>query len=164
MLTTSRLARRVGLVTAVLFATGLVVSSHLPGEQGVFGLVLAGPVVVFFVSSATAAAVARSFRVGVQAAAWTALMTVLFTFVAWIAEAWRWHHTGAGLLLDGEGGYPVSANLADAVFWSLVFLPVWGLPFGVFGAKFGVIQLRPPTGEAAAPAPAPQSPAGVIEL
>lgn len=32
-----------------------------------------------------------------------------------------------------EGGYPVGANLPDAI-WSLARVPVFGFPFGIFGA------------------------------
>ncbi|MCL8014422.1 hypothetical protein [Streptomyces sp. AS02] len=42
------------------------------------------------------------------------------------------------LLLDGETLYPVGANVTDAVFRVLVFVPAWGLlPFGVMGAAAG---------------------------
>ena len=34
---------------------------------------------------------------------------------AWLAQALRWYQQGGGLLLDGEGGIGVGANLGDAV-------------------------------------------------
>ena len=39
-----------------------------------------------------------------------------------------WHQHGRGLLLDGEGGLGVGANLVDAVWWPLILLTLWALP------------------------------------
>jgi hypothetical protein len=89
-----------------------------------------------------ATAAGRSLRVGVQAAVWTALQAALLLFAVWLVEAVRWYHIGGSLLLDGEGGHPIGVNLGDAVFWVLVFIPVWALPFGVFGAALGGARRR----------------------
>lgn len=67
---------------------------------------------------------AGSFRIGVQAAVWTAVLGTLLTFVIYLPEAVRWHRLEGRMLFDGEAGYPVAVNLADAVGWILVWLPV----------------------------------------
>jgi hypothetical protein len=103
--------------------------------------VIFAPVVSLFLGSVIAAAVGRSFRVGMQAAVWTALQAGLLLFAAWLVEAVRWYRVHAGLLLDGDGA-PVGVNLGDAVFWVLVFIPAWALPFGVFGAAIGSARWR----------------------
>jgi hypothetical protein len=69
---------------------------------------------------------------------------------AWLVEAVAWHQQGRGLLLDGEGGLGVGANLVDAVWWPLIFLTLWALPMGVLGATAGVaarsVRRRPKLG------------------
>jgi hypothetical protein len=47
---------------------------------------------------------------------------------AWLAEALHWYQQGSGMLLDGEGGIGVGANLGDAVRWTLPGLLLWALP------------------------------------
>ena len=49
-----------------------------------------------------------SFRVGVKAAVWTALLGMLLMFVIHLLEAQRWHRLEGRLLLDGEIGYPLA--------------------------------------------------------
>jgi hypothetical protein len=55
----------------------------------------------------------------------------------WLVEAVAWHQRGRGLLLDGEGGFGVGANLVDAVWWPLILLTLWALPLRVLGAAAG---------------------------
>jgi hypothetical protein len=142
-LASSRLARRVGLVAALALGAGLLASARVDGDQtGVMGYAIFAPVAVFFLGSVIAAAVGRSLRVGVQAAVWTALQAGLLLFAVWLVEAVRWYRIGGSLLLDGEDGHPLGVNLNDAVFWVLVFIPAWALPFGVFGAAIGSARWR----------------------
>ena len=61
---------------------------------------------------------------------------------AWLAEAPRWYRQVGGLLLDGEGGVGVGANLGDAVWWTLMTQGLWALPLGVLGAAAGVRARR----------------------
>ncbi|MFI5551852.1 hypothetical protein [Streptomyces sp. NPDC051738] len=135
-LTTSRLARRTGLATAVLLGVCFVWAARSGDVMATF--VFLPPVAISFLGSAVAAAVRRSFRAGVQTTVWTTLTGTLLVFSCWLVEAVRLYRAEGALLLDGETLYPVGANVTDAVFWVLVFVPAWGLlPFGVMGAAVG---------------------------
>lgn len=141
-LAASRLARRVGLGAALALGAGLLASARMDDDQtGVMGYVIFAPVAIFFLGSAIAATVRRSLRVGVQAAVWTAVQAGLLLFAVWLVEAVRWYRIDGSLLLDGDGG-SIGVNLSDAVFWVLVFIPVWALPFGVLGAALGSARWR----------------------
>ncbi|MGP4008348.1 hypothetical protein [Streptomyces sp. 4N124] len=136
-LTTSPFARRAGLATALTLAVCFLLAARRQGDLWAFCLFLA-PIVVSFTGSTITAALRRSFRTGIQTTAWTALLAALLLFVVWLAEALHWYGVDGRLLLDGETGYPVGVNVKDAVFWVLVFVPVWGLlPFGILGAALG---------------------------
>jgi hypothetical protein len=138
-----RHARRFGIAMAIALAAGFVLMSRL-GLRGVGGLdgglmsyLPAAPIVVVLTGSAVAAAVGRSFRAGLWACAWATVLGAPLLIAAWLAEALRWYQQGRGLLLDGEGGLGVGANLGDAIWWPLVFLVLWALPLGVIGAAAG---------------------------
>jgi hypothetical protein len=98
--------------------------------------VLFAPAPIFFVCSAISAAVGRSFRAGVQAAVWTAVIAALAIYVLSVTEATHRYAIDGRTLGDGEAGYPIGVNLVDAI-WNLVLVPLFGFPFGVFGAAFG---------------------------
>lgn len=165
-LTTHRLARRLGVGTALTLGVGLVLASRLAlsedlyvqgwldPESGVSPYVIFAPVVIFFAASAVAAAVARSLRAGVQAAVWAALLGTLAVFVIGLLEAQHWYRTDARLLFDGEPGYPIGNNLADFI-WVLVGIPFLGLPFGVIGAALGAKRRRRRSREFHDPGPQP---------
>ena len=137
-LTTSRLARLLGVGAAFALGAGLLVVARLRDEHwGVVDYAFLGPAVTYFLVSAVVAAADGSLWAGLQATVWTALVGSLLMFVVWLVEAARWYRIDGSLLLDGESGYPIGENLADAVIWLLVLGPVWTLPFGVFGAVAG---------------------------
>jgi hypothetical protein len=143
-----RLARRFGVGMAVALAGGFVLVSRL-GLRGVAGLdgglmgyLLAAPTLVVLTGSAVAGAAGRSFRTGLWACAWAVALSAPLVIAAWLAEAPRWYQQGRGLLLDGEGGFGVGANLGDAIWWPLLFLALWGLPLGVIGAAAGTLSAR----------------------
>jgi hypothetical protein len=46
------------------------------------------------------------------------------------------------MLLDADGALGVGVNLGDAVWWTLVLLALWVLPFGVIGAAAGSAGTR----------------------
>jgi hypothetical protein len=136
-LLSDRHARSLGAVMAVALAAGLVVTSRLE-DAGIMGALLLAPILVLLPGSAVAAAAGRSFRAGLAACAWAAVLGMPLIIVAWLAEALRWYWQGRGLLLDADGGpWMVGANLGDAVWWTLVLLALWAVPLGVIGAAAG---------------------------
>jgi len=89
-----------------------------------------------------AAAVGRSFRSGLWACAWATVLAAPLLIAAWLVEALRWDQVGRGMVLDGEGGLGVGANLGNAIWWTLVLLLLWALPLGVIGAAVGSARAR----------------------
>jgi hypothetical protein len=141
-----RHARRFGVGMAVALVAGFVLTSRqelrgLPGDAGMMFYSLTG-LILWVTGSAVAAAVGRSFRSGLWACAWAAVLGAPLLVAAWLAEALHWYQQGRGMLLDGEGGIGVGANLGDAVWWTLPFLLVWALPLGVLGAAVGSARAR----------------------
>jgi hypothetical protein len=136
-LATSRLARGVGVGAAVLLGLGFLLTARLfiHTAGGVMGWVVLAPAAVSFAAAATAAALGRSRRAGVEAAVWAVLLGALLIFAAWLPEAAARHRIDRGLLFDGDGA-PIGVNLADAI-GGLVLILALGLPFGVIGAAFG---------------------------
>jgi hypothetical protein len=132
-----RHARRFGVGMAVALVAVLVLTSRLQ-DAGIIGNLLLAPILVFLPGSAVAAAVGRSFRAGLSACAWAAVLGAPLIIAAWLAEALRWYWQGRGLLLDADGGPAmVGANLGDAVWWTLVLLALWAFPLGVIGGAAG---------------------------
>lgn len=142
-LAADRLARGAGLTGAAVLGIGFVLASRLPGDDagGMFSYVIFAPIPIFFVAAAAAAALGRSFRTGVRAAVWTALVGGAWVFVLWLLESVRWYRDGMGVPLDAASS-PIGVNLTDAIVWTLGWLPVWGLPLGVFGAAAGAALRR----------------------
>lgn len=137
-----RQARRFGIAMAVALVTGFVLASRLE-DAGIMGYLLYGPILVLLPGSAAAAAAGRSFRAGLRACAWAAVLGAPLLIAAWLAEALRWSWQGRGLLLDGDGGPGmVGANLVDAIWWALVLLALWAMPLGVLGAAAGSARAR----------------------
>jgi hypothetical protein len=142
-----RHGRRFGVGMAVVLVAGFVLTSRrelrdLPGHAGMTDYLLNGPILVVLTGSAVAAAVGRSFRAGLWACAWATVLGAPLLIAAWLAEALRWYQQGRGMLLDGEGGLGVGANLGNAIWWPLVFLLLWAVPLGVLGAAAGSIRAR----------------------
>ena len=140
-------ARRFGMVMAVAMVAGFVLASRLalrgggPAAAGMMGFLLVGPLVVVLAGSAAAAAAGRSFRSGLWACAWATVLGAPLVMATWLAEAPRWYRQVGGLLLDADGG-GMGANLSDAIWWTLVMLVLWALPFGVLGAAAGSARAR----------------------
>jgi hypothetical protein len=143
-----RLAQWFGIAMAVALVGGFLLESRLVqpglerGSQGMMDYLLYGPLLVILPGSAAAAAVGRSFRSGLWACAWAVVLAAPLLIAAWLAEALRWDLAGRGLLLDGDGPLGVGANLGDAIWWPLIFLALWALPFGVLGAAAGSARAR----------------------
>lgn len=134
-LTTSRPARGLGVGAALILGLGFLLTSRLTVNTygGPMVWVIFAPVVIFFAASAMAAAVGGSFRAGVQAAVWTALVGALLVFAISLPEAMRRYAIDGRTLGDGEFGYPIGVNLPGAI-WDFIVIPILGLPFGVIGA------------------------------
>jgi hypothetical protein len=151
---TSRLARGLGAAAALTLGIGCLAASRLTYDAlgGTLLWVVFAPVLIVFAASALAAALGRSFRAGVQAAVWAALVGALLVFVIAVLESLYRYGIDASLLLDGDGGEPIGVNLGDAIS-TLIAIPALGLPFGVIGAAAGVKWRRPSKAERGAAAP-----------
>jgi hypothetical protein len=123
-----RIACGLGVGAALSLGLGYLVTSRLTVNTngGPLVWVMFAPVVIFFAGFAMAAAVSRSFRAGVQAATWTALLGTLLVFAISIPEAMRRYSIDGRTLGDGESGYPIGVNLLDAIF-VLAVIPILGL-------------------------------------
>lgn len=151
-LTTNRLARRIAVGAAMALGGGLVVASRLGLrgvvvlEEGLCAYLILAPITLVFTGSVVAAAVGRSFRAGVQAAVWTALLGSLAVYAVGLLEALVWYRFDSSLIFAGDG-VPVDAvgeNLRGFA-WGLVLLPFLWLPFGVIGAAVGCRSRGAPT-------------------
>jgi hypothetical protein len=146
-----RQALRFGIAIAVAMVAGFVLNSRRELRQstldvGILDYLFFFLPAVLLAGAAAAAAVGRSFRTGLRACAWAALLGAPLLVAAWLAEALRWHQQRGQLLLDGEGGLGVGgnlvgANLGDAIGWALVALALWAVPLGVLGAACGELLL-----------------------
>jgi hypothetical protein len=123
----------VGFVHGGLFllSTGF---TQFTGD-GALGYVLFGPGFILFLGALFVAGIDGSFRSGIQTAVWGATVGSLLTFCIWLLESMRWIQSGAGLLIDNDH-VPnlMAANIQDAIFWILIWVPVWCLPIGILGA------------------------------
>jgi hypothetical protein len=147
-----RHARRFGVGMALAVVAGFVLASRqelrsAELDVGMMDYLLLALPVVLLAGSAVAAAVGRSFRAGLGACAWAVVLAVPLLIAAWLAEALRWNQLRGQLLLDGEGGLGlganlVGANLGDATWWTLIVLVLWALPLGVLGAAAGSARAR----------------------
>jgi hypothetical protein len=137
-LTTSRLGPGLGMGAAAAVGLGFLAASRLTIHTyaGPWVWAMFAPAAIFFVASAAAARLGRSFRAGVEAAVWTALVGTLLVFAISMPEAMHRHAIDGRTLGDGESGYPIGVNLPDAIRVLLV-IPLLGLPFGVIGAAIG---------------------------
>jgi hypothetical protein len=143
-----RHGRRFGVAMAIVLVAGFVVASRL-GLRGVDGpdggigsYLFFFPILVVLTGSMAAAAAGRSFRAGLWACAWAVALAAPPIIAAWLAEALAWYREGRGMLLDADGALGVGVNLGDAVWWTLVLLALWVLPFGVIGAAAGSAGAR----------------------
>jgi hypothetical protein len=156
---TNRLAPHLGVAAAVIMVVGqllLIRASADPriepaGQQLVQWLAALwfwfGPPAVFFLPAFAAGSIGRSFRSGLQAGIWAGIAGLPLTYALWLHEALRLYAINGGLLWFGDGA-PEGENLAAALFWTLRFAPLLGLPFAVIGAAIGANTARPPAAQA----------------
>jgi hypothetical protein len=85
----------------------------------------------------------ESFRSGIQTAVWGVSAGTLLTFALWLlGTARRLPWTSGVVYEDGFVPNTMAANLRDAIFWRLIWVPAWGLPFGILGAASGCWKPR----------------------
>jgi hypothetical protein len=159
-LSSNRLAPHLGVAAAVVLVVGQLLlmraASYEPriesqGQQLVDLLAALwfwfGPATVFFVPAFAAGSAGRSFRAGLQAGIWAGIAALPLTYALWLHEALRLYAINGGLLWFGDGA-PEGENLSAALFWTLRFAPLLGLPFAVIGAAIGAGAARPPAAQA----------------
>ena len=156
---TIRLAPHLGVAAAVILVVGQLLLTRAssdpriePADQHLVQWLAAmwfwfGPVAVFFFPAFAAGWAGRSFRCGVQAGIWAGIASLPLTYALWLHEALRLYAINGGLLWFGDGA-PEGENLGAALFWTLRFAPLLGLPFAVIGAATGANAARPPAAQA----------------
>jgi hypothetical protein len=149
-----RLAPHLGVAAAVLLVVVQLLlmraaadSPIEPAGQELVEVVAAvwfwfGPIAVIFFPALAAGAVGRSYRSGLQAGIWAAIASLPLAYALWLLESLRLYAINGGLLWFGDGA-PEGENLAAALFWTLRFAPLLGLPFAVIGAVMGANAARP---------------------
>jgi hypothetical protein len=147
-----RHGRRIGVGMALALVAGFVLASRqelrsTELDVGMMDYLLFALPMVLLAGSAAAGTVGRSFRAGLWACAWATVLSIPLLVAAWLAEALHWNQQRGQLLLDGDGGLGlganlVGANLSEAIWWTLVALVLWALPLGVLGAAAGSARAR----------------------
>ncbi|MGH8991040.1 MAG: hypothetical protein ACRDZ7_05870 [Acidimicrobiia bacterium] len=110
-------------------------------QDGLMEQLWLGSVAVFACGSAAAARAGRSLRAGLQACVWAFVLGLPLAIVAWLVEDPRWQRQIGGSLLDADT-IPLGSNLGDALWWTLVLLVLFAVPFGVIGACAGSARAR----------------------
>jgi hypothetical protein len=151
---TSRRAPYLGAGAALVYVVLQVLARRLIGADPseavtllLAPMILFGPAVLFFFPALWAGLADRSFRSGMQAGAWTAITSLPLSFALWLYEGLRIYPITGELVFAVDPG-PIGVNLADAVFWCLVFAPVVGIPCAVFGAAAAGAYAAPSPGRA----------------
>jgi hypothetical protein len=136
-LTSSALARRVGLWLGVAAGVGLLISSRTGVlEAGAMTFIVPVQLLILVIVPALVAAVTRSLCAAVQSILWGFVFSSVAMLPVYIVEAVRRYHADGGLYLDGDADRwtTIGTNLADAVGWLLLFVPGLLVPLGILGA------------------------------
>ncbi|MGD9527998.1 MAG: hypothetical protein AB7V44_14530 [Pseudonocardia sp.] len=144
-LRSSTLARRTGLGLGVAGGVGLLLLSRAGGlEAGALVYTLPALFLVVVIAPVAVAAVARSFRAGVQAALWGFVFCGVTMFPVYLVESVRRFRADGTLYLDGElvTGATAGDNLGDAVGWLLLVVPGLLMPLGILGAALATAVVR----------------------
>jgi hypothetical protein len=142
-LTASRTAGWLAIVAALILASGFVATARLSVHTlgGPIIWYLFAPGVVLFLCSSLTARFAGSFHAGLQTAVWGAVLGSLMICALFLPETMHRFALDGRTLGDGESGYPIGVNLQSSI-WVLIQVPVFGFPFGVFGAAVGSRWVR----------------------
>jgi hypothetical protein len=109
LLTTSRLARGLAVGAGLALGVGLVPASRVALRDDLLGVEAGvGPYVPYSGCDllhllGDPAAIGRSFRAGIQAAVWIALLGTLAVFVIGLLESLHWYQTDARLMRRRKG-------------------------------------------------------------
>jgi hypothetical protein len=146
-LTSSALARRVGLWLGIAGGVGLLLVSRTGGLE-VGAMTFIGPVqfLILVVVPAVVAAVARSLGAAVQSILWGFVFSIVTMLPVYIVESIRRYQADGGLYLDGDADRwtTIGTNLHDAVGWLLLIVPIVLVPLGVLCAALVTAVARAP--------------------
>ena len=156
-LTSSALARRVGLWLGIAGGVGLLLVSRTGGLE-VGAMAFIGPVqfLILVVVPAAVAAVARSLGAAVQSILWGFVFSIVTMLPVYIVESVRRYQADGGLYLDGDADRwtTIGTNLQDAVGWLLLLVPIVLVPLGVLCAALVTAVARAPERTENRPTPA----------
>jgi hypothetical protein len=136
-LTSSRLARHVGVSVGV--ATGvvlLVMSRSGTLDAGALSIIGPAQLVAFVVAPAVVAAITRSLQAPVQCIVWSFVFSAITMLPVYIIESIGRYRDHGELFLDAEAAATsaLGDNLTDAVSWLALIGPGLLIPLGVLVA------------------------------
>jgi hypothetical protein len=156
-LTSSAVARRVGLGLGVAGGVALVLVSRTGGlEMGAMAFIVPVQFLILVVVPAVVAAVARSLGAAVQSILWGFVFSIVTMLPVYIVESIRRYQADGGLYLDGDADRwtTIGTNLQDAVGWLLLIVPLALVPLGILGAALVTAVVRAPERTGNHPTPA----------
>jgi hypothetical protein len=137
-LTSSRLARRLGVSLGVATGVVLLVMSRSGAldDQGAVSIVGPAQLVAFVVAPAGVAAATRSLRAALQCIVWSFVFSAVTMFPVYLIESIGRYRDHGELFLDADASatFALSDNLTDAVSWLVLIGPGLLIPLGVLVA------------------------------
>ncbi|HEX6685313.1 MAG TPA: hypothetical protein VF062_21155 [Candidatus Limnocylindrales bacterium] len=145
-LMTSRRGRWIGIASGFVLSGYLLLTDFMmpegtgdAGELAALGLLMSFLVIalvgVQFLGALYVAGM-ESFRSGIQTAVWSAMTGMLLSFSVWMVMMMRKHPP------DSPVPNVMAGDLSEAGFWTLIWFPVWGLPFGILGAALSGVKTQ----------------------
>jgi hypothetical protein len=136
-LTSSRLARQVGVSLGIATGVVLLVTSR-SGTLDAGALTVTAPaqLVAFVVAPAVVAAITRSLQAAVQCIVWSFVFSAITMLPVYILESIGRYRDHGELFLDADAAATsaLSDNLTDAVSWLVLIGPGLLIPLGVLVA------------------------------
>ena len=131
----------IGVAAGLALGAGFLAATSVPQDGEGIGayaylLLWSGPILL--AGSVLAAALDHSLRSGIQAAVLGTVTGVPLLLSIWLFKSMWWKQSG-GWLLEANDSVPnlMAGNLVDAIFWGFIWILVWALPIGIFGAAAG---------------------------